>query len=82
MRLRGEKSLSDLPRPDRLGLFMKYVRAVDRSSPSAAFIRFGVPSGNSFQLCPLFLEAGHHGLLAQAANEIATATVGFRTTAA
>src|SRR4051812_36761913 len=55
-RLRGEDSLSDLPRPDRLGLVMKYLWALKGSSPSAALTRVEVPSGNSFQLCSLSLK--------------------------
>ena len=55
-RLRGDDSLSDLPRPDRLGLVMKYLWALKGSSPSAAFMRFEVPSGKSFQLCSLSLK--------------------------
>src|SRR5262249_59186995 len=55
IRLRGDDSLSDLPRPDRLGLVMKYLWALKGSSPSAAFKRFEVPSGSNFQLCSLSL---------------------------
>src|SRR5215468_12310292 len=55
IRLRGDDSLSDFPRPDRLGLVMKYLWALNGSSPSAAFMRFEDPSGKSFQLCPLSL---------------------------
>src|SRR5262249_11167432 len=55
IRLRGDDSLSDLPRPDRLGLVIKYLWALKGSSPSAAFKRFEVPSGNNFQLCSLSL---------------------------
>src|SRR5262249_37033053 len=54
--VRGEDSLSDLPRPDRLGFVMKYLWALNGSSPSAAFMRFEVPSGKSFQLCSLSLK--------------------------
>src|SRR5438132_6881667 len=64
MRLRGEESLSDLPRPDRLGLVIKYLWALKSSSPSAAFMRFEVPSGNSFQLCSLSLKFNHQKVLA------------------
>src|ERR1035437_2440013 len=53
MRLRGDDSLSDLPRPDRLGLVMKYLWALNGSSPGAAFMRVELPSGKSFQLCSL-----------------------------
>src|SRR5260370_13544919 len=56
MRLRGDESLSDLPRPERLGLVIKYLWALKGSSPSAAFMRFEVPSGKSFQLCSLSLK--------------------------
>src|SRR5205823_9277073 len=56
IRLRGDDSLSDLPRPDKLGLVMKYLCALKGSSPSAAFMRFEVPSGKSFQLCSLSLK--------------------------
>ena len=56
MRLRGEDSLSDLPRPDRLGLVMKYLWALNGSSPGAAFMRVELPSGKSFQLCSLSLK--------------------------
>src|SRR5712691_8263234 len=56
IRLRGEEPLSDLPRPDRLGLVMKYLWALKGSSPAAAFMRFEVPSDKSFQLCSLSLK--------------------------
>src|SRR5690606_34651812 len=53
MRLRGEESLSDLPRPDKLGFVMKYLWALKGSSPGAAFMRVDEPSGKTFQLCSL-----------------------------
>src|SRR5215468_10113081 len=56
VRLRGEESLSDLPRPDRLGFVMKYLWALNGSSPGAALIRVEVPSGKRFQLCSLSLK--------------------------
>src|SRR5437868_4898304 len=56
MRLRGEDSLSDFPRPDRLGFVMKYFWALNGSSPAAALIRVDDPSGKSFQLCSLSLK--------------------------
>ena len=36
VRLRGDDSLSDLPRPERLGFVMKYLWALKGSSPGAA----------------------------------------------
>src|SRR3974390_3724429 len=56
IRLRGEDSLSCLPRPERLGLVMKYLWALKGSSPGAAFMRVELPSGKSFQLCSLSLK--------------------------
>ena len=56
IRLRGDDSLSDLPRPDRLGFVMKYLWALNGSSPGAAFMRVELPSGKSFQLCSLSLK--------------------------
>ena len=55
-RLRGEESLSDFPRPDKLGLVMKYLWALNGSSPGADFMRVEVPSGKTFQLCSLSLK--------------------------
>src|SRR5262249_40722438 len=55
-KLRGGDVLSDLPRPDRLGLVMKYLCALNGSSPSAALIRVDAPSGKSVQLCSLSLK--------------------------
>src|ERR1043166_362326 len=55
-RRRGGDSLSDLPRPDKLGLVMKYLWALNGSSPAAAFMRTEVPSGKNFQLCSLSLK--------------------------
>src|ERR1700730_10998927 len=56
MRLRGDDSLSDFPRPDRLGFVMKYLCALKGSSPGAGFMRAEVPSVKSFQLCWLSLK--------------------------
>src|SRR2546423_13536943 len=56
MRLRGDDSLSDFPRPDRLGFVMKYLWALKGSSPGAGFMRVEVPSGKTFQLCWLSLK--------------------------
>src|SRR6476620_6534313 len=56
IRLRGGDSLSDFPRPDKLGLVMKYLWALKGSSPGAAFMRVELPSGKSFQLCSLSLK--------------------------
>src|ERR1041384_7013643 len=56
VRLRGDDFLNDLPRPDRLGLVMKYLWALKASSPEAALIRFDEPSGSSVQLCSLSLK--------------------------
>src|SRR5579863_8286578 len=44
---RGLDSFSDLPRPDRLGLVMKYLCALNGSSPSAGAILSLEPSGNT-----------------------------------
>src|SRR5690606_12110145 len=38
------------PRPDRLGLVMKYSWALKRSSPSSGWMRREVPSGNTSKL--------------------------------
>src|SRR6185295_290646 len=73
MRLRGEDSVSDLPRPERLGLVMKYLWALKGSSPSAAFMRFEVPSGKSFQLCSLSLK-----FATMIWSSTCSCTVGFR----
>ena len=53
MRLRGDDSLSDFPRPDKLGFVMKYLWALKGSSPGPAFMRVEAPSGKTFQLCSL-----------------------------
>src|SRR5271155_5883038 len=47
----GKESLSALPRPDRLGLVMKYLCALNGSSPSAGAIRSLEPSGRMRKLC-------------------------------
>src|SRR5271157_1571748 len=47
----GKESISALPRPDRLGLVMKYLCALNGSSPSAGAIRSLEPSGNMRKLC-------------------------------
>ena len=48
---RGRDSLSDLPRPDKLGLVRKYLCALKGSSPSCGTIRSLDPSGNIRKLC-------------------------------
>src|SRR5215475_3783969 len=53
IRLRGDDSLSDLPRPDKLGFVMKYLWALNGSSLSTGLIRVVVPSGRYAQLCSL-----------------------------
>ncbi len=55
--------MSDLPRPDRLGLVMKYLCALKGSSPAAALMRWDEPSGRNFQLCSLSLKFGDHDLV-------------------
>ena len=47
----GRSSVSALPRPERLGLVMKYLCALNGSSPSAATIRSLEPSGRMRKLC-------------------------------
>ena len=42
---------SATPRPDRLGLVMKYSWALNGSSPSSGVMRREVPSGNTSKLC-------------------------------
>src|SRR5690606_23917536 len=44
---RGAEDFSDFPRPDRLGLVMKYSCALKASSPSSFSIRREVPSASS-----------------------------------
>src|SRR5690606_20747522 len=50
MRL-GAWLFSASPRPDRLGLVMKYSCALKGSSPSSSTTRREVPSGNTSKLC-------------------------------
>src|SRR6476659_9797805 len=73
IRLRGDDSLSDFPRPDRLGLVMKYLWALKGSSPGAAFMRAELPSGKTFQLCSLSLK-----LAAMICPSTCSCTVGLR----
>src|SRR5581483_8379368 len=53
---RGTESLGDFPRPDKLGLVMKYLWALNTSSPCAGVMRVEEPSGKSRQLCSLSLK--------------------------
>ena len=48
---RGKLSFSDCPRPERLGLVMKYSCALNGSSPSAGRMRSEEPSARMRQLC-------------------------------
>ena len=51
LKRRGKLSFSDCPRPDRLGLVMKYSCALNGSSPFAGRMRSDEPSARMRQLC-------------------------------
>src|SRR5262249_50675628 len=52
---RGKFSFKDCPRPERLGLVIKYSCALNGSSPSAGEMRSEEPSASTRQLCWLSL---------------------------
>ena len=63
MRLRGDNSLSDLPRPDRLGLVMKYLWALKGSSPSRRLYATRGAVGQELPALLVVLEIGDHDLV-------------------